>query len=104
MMGRLRKRNGMLNVYLSGIFAGLSLLFEPKGRRAEIAIYGVVEVGEALKNSIVEKGLITEDKLNKGFILLFSLAMAFLMYLFEYRPHILKPSITGLIRQIIGVN
>jgi hypothetical protein len=89
---------------LSGLLAGASLLFEPKGRRSEIAIYSVVEVGEAVRNSIVEKNLIDENKLNKGFVLLFAFAMGSLMYMLEHKPRSLKPSIAGLIRQIVGVN
>jgi hypothetical protein len=84
--------------------AGSSLFFEPKGRRAEIAIYSVVEVGEAVKSHILEKKILSEQKLNRGLLLMFAFSMGSLMYMFEHKPKLLKSSIAGLIRQIVGVN
>jgi hypothetical protein len=98
------KAHRISTVVISAILASLSLLIEEKSRRLELALYLVPHCGRSIYNALKERGLFNESQRRYLITIVFSISSAILMYLYQNRKQVLKPSLTSLLNQILGDN
>ena len=74
----LRRKTDYWNILLASFFCSFSFLFEPSGRRIEIALYFLPRFLESLFLFFEKRGYIKSRK--NGEVFIFATAMGFLMY------------------------
>ncbi len=77
----LRRRTDYVNILLASFFCSFSILFEPSGRRIEIALYFLPRFLESLFLFLEKRGYIKSVK--NGEVVLFATAMSFIMYCYQ---------------------
>ena len=77
----IRRRTDYWNILLASFICSFSILFEPAGRRIEIALYFLPRFLESLFLFFEKRGYIKSVK--NGEIILFATAMSFIMYCYQ---------------------
>ena len=90
------------NVLMSCFVCSFAIFFEPQSRRSEIAMYLVPRALESLWNMQVKKGRVVNLKFGEE--LVFALSMALLMYCYQNKPEVIKPSYHSLMKKFFGEN
>ncbi|CAI0417364.1 unnamed protein product [Linum tenue] len=86
--------------WVAGGLSALSVLFEKKSRRAELALYVLPRAGDSLWYILVNRHLL--PKLKNAEVALFCACMGGIMYYLEYEPDTMAPFLRGLIRRFLA--
>ncbi|CAI0547947.1 unnamed protein product [Linum tenue] len=93
-------RDHKLLYWVAGGLSALSVLFEKKSRRAELALYVLPRSGDSLWYILVNRHLL--PKLKNAEVALFCACMGGIMYYLEYEPDTMAPFLRGLIRRFLA--
>jgi len=89
------------SLFLSGFAAGfISIPFEQKRRRSELALYVANQVSESIYKSLANKGYL--PRIPNGEVFLFCITTALLFYFYEHEPQNLRKQIRSTLEFLIG--
>jgi hypothetical protein len=77
-------------------------MFEPVGRRIELALYVLPKTIEAFWKWLKKRNLVTD--VPNGEIVLFAIAMAVIMYCYQNEEKNIKPSYLSILNSFYGTN
>ena len=97
-----RQKIDRWNVIISSFVCAFAILFEPASRRSEIAMYLVPRALESLWTMQLRNGRVRNIPFGEE--LVFAVSMAVLMYCYQNKPHVIKPSYLSLFKQFFGEN
>lgn len=98
----LRGRDTALSTVLAGVGSGLSIFFERKGRRAELALFSIPRA-IACSWAVLERyGYVRS--VPHAHVGIFALGMATIMTFHQHRPEVIKESYRRLLQRYFGVN
>ncbi|XP_021753913.1 uncharacterized protein LOC110719322 [Chenopodium quinoa] len=86
--------------WLSGGLAALSVLFERKSRRSELALYVLPRAGDSLWYILVNRHLLPNIK--NAEVALFCACMGGIMYYLEHEPDTMAPFLRGILRRFLA--
>jgi hypothetical protein len=90
------------NVMIAAFLCTFGILWEPRGRRVELALYLLPKFLEALWMFLEKRGLAITFKY--GEVLIFCVAMGILMYCYQNEDKAIKPTYLSMFKRFWGVN
>ena len=87
---------------IATFFAGFAVIFEPAGRRAELALYLLPRFLESLFNAMEKRGYV--KSVANGEVLVFAFAMSILMFFYQTDDKSIKRTYLSLFKKYWGVN
>eukprot|EP00455_Lapot_gusevi_P028538 TRINITY_DN3048_c0_g1_i3.p1 TRINITY_DN3048_c0_g1~~TRINITY_DN3048_c0_g1_i3.p1 ORF type:complete len:446 (+),score=97.67 TRINITY_DN3048_c0_g1_i3:102-1439(+) len=97
------QRDTRITTLLAGFISGLAVLFEKKGRRAELMIFCMPRVLE-LTWKMLAKNQYLPESVAHGHLALFSAAMAVIMTFYQHEPTTIKESYYKAMKKFFGDN
>jgi len=91
-----------VSIAAAGLASGLSLLWEKKSRRAELALFVVPRSADIAWNTLKAKRIVTP--IHNGEVYLFSLAMAVIMMMYQHESTTFKPMYLKVMTRMFGMN
>ena len=98
----LRRRTDYVNILLASFICSFSILFEPAGRRIEIALYFLPRFLESVFLFFEKRGYI--KSIENGEVVLFATAMSFLMYCYQNEEKNIKNQYLSMLKKYFGSN
>lgn len=90
------------NVIIAGLISTFGIIFEPSGRRAELALYILPKSLEALWKWLLKRDLVKPIK--HGEVLLFAIGMGIIMHCYQADEKNVKPTYLSIIKKFFGTN
>ena len=97
-----RQKIDRFNPIVAGLIAPLSILWEPKGRRAELTLYLVPKFLESLWNWLLKHKVAVN--IPNGEVIIFAVAMAVICYSMQNEEDCVKPTYRSMFRKFYGDN
>ena len=97
-----RKSTSRLNIAVAAFFAGFAVLFEPAGRRTELALYMLPRFLESLFKFMEKRGFV--NSVANGEVLVFAVTMAIIMFFYQNDDKNIKPTYLSLFKKYWGEN
>ena len=97
-----RQKVDRINPIISGFCATFTILFEPAGRRTELALYLAPRFLEAVWNFLLRRKIVVN--IRNGEVILFAIAMSIICYCYQNEEDCIKPTYLGVFKKFWGEN
>ncbi|KNA15571.1 hypothetical protein SOVF_096910 [Spinacia oleracea] len=97
---KVASKDHKLVYWISGGLAALSVLFEKKSRRSELALYVLPRAGDSLWYILVNRHLL--PRIKNAEVALFCACMGGIMYYLEHEPDTMAPFLRGILRRFLA--